>query len=151
MRCSFWSRISAALLLGAGTVKAEFALLTAENSLCPIPCEGTSPSDWTVYHSVDSLTQCQEPMMFDFSVMNPLDDPETIIQIRACTATKTVKPITKHVRDALVTERQTISRAQSAWWSPTVENPLVSVSIEKIRERALSEDPSSDQGHMFFS
>jgi hypothetical protein len=90
-------------------------------------------------------------MMFDFSVMNPLDDPETIVQIRACTVTKAVKPSTKHVREALSAEGPSISRAQSAWWSPTVENQLVSASIEKIRARALSDNISSDQGHMFFS
>ncbi|RKK25564.1 hypothetical protein BFJ66_g10591 [Fusarium oxysporum f. sp. cepae] len=104
MRCISWARLSGALLLGAGIVKAEFAMLSADDSLCPIPCEGTIPGDWTVYHSVDSLFHCQEPMMFDFSVMNPLDDPETIVQIRACTATKAVKPCTKHVRDALAVE-----------------------------------------------
>ncbi|KAL9572597.1 hypothetical protein ACKAV7_003430 [Fusarium commune] len=151
MRCISWARISGALLLGAGIVKAEFAMLSADNSLCPIPCEGTIPGDWTVYHSVDSLSHCQEPMMFDFSMMNPLDDPETIVQIRACTATKTVKPSTKHVRDAPAVEGQSISRAQSAWWLPTVEKQHVSVSIEKIQARALSRDPSSDQGNMFFS
>ncbi|KAF5245052.1 hypothetical protein FANTH_7522 [Fusarium anthophilum] len=89
--------------------------------------------------------------MFDFSVMNPLDDPETIVQIRACTASKAAKSSTNHVRDAPVTEEQSISRAQSAWWSPAVENELVSVSIERIRARALSDEPSPDQGQMFFS
>lgn len=89
--------------------------------------------------------------MFDFSVMNPLDDPETIVQIRACTAAKAIKPSTKHVRDAPATEGQPISRAGSAWWLPSVENQLVTVSIEKIRARALSDDPSSDEGRMFFS
>ncbi|RKL16563.1 hypothetical protein BFJ68_g5178 [Fusarium oxysporum] len=104
MRCISWARLSGALLLGAGIVKAEFAMLSADDSLCPIPCEGTIPGDLTVYHSVDSLFHCQEPMMFDFSVMNPLDDPETIVQIRACTATKAVKPCTKHVSDAPAVE-----------------------------------------------
>jgi hypothetical protein len=151
MRCISWARVSGALLLGAGIVNAEFAMLSPENSLCPTPCEGTMPGDWTVYNSVDSLSHCQEHMMFDFSVINPLDDPETIVQIRACTASKTVKQSTKHVRDAPAADGHSMSRAQSASWLPTIEKQNVAVSIEKIQARALSQDGRSDHGDMFFS
>ncbi|KAG7433883.1 Killer toxin subunits alpha/beta [Fusarium oxysporum f. sp. raphani] len=115
-------------------------MLTPENSLCPTPCKGTVPGDWTVYNSVESLSYCQEPMMFDFSIMNPLDDPETIVQIRACTASKMVKSSTKQIHEAPAAVGNSISTAQSAWWLPTIEKHNVAVLIEKIQARAMSQD-----------
>ncbi|RBR00387.1 hypothetical protein FVER53590_29057 [Fusarium verticillioides] len=89
--------------------------------------------------------------MFDFSIMNPLDDPETIVKIRACTATNTAKSSTKQIQEAPAAVGVSILSAQSAWWLPPVEKQHVSASIEKIQARALSIDTSSDQGNIFFS
>ncbi|KAG9497548.1 hypothetical protein J7337_010409 [Fusarium musae] len=83
--------------------------------------------------------------------MNPLDDPETIVKIRACTATNTAKSSTKQIQEAPAAVGVSILSAQSAWWSPPVEKQHVSASIEKIQARALSIDTSSDQGNIFFS
>ncbi|RBQ72278.1 hypothetical protein FVER14953_07589 [Fusarium verticillioides] len=83
--------------------------------------------------------------------MNPLDDPETIVKIRACTATNTAKSSTKQIQEAPAAVGVSILSAQSAWWLPPVEKQHVSASIEKIQARALSIDTSSDQGNIFFS
>ncbi|KAH8645559.1 hypothetical protein BGZ60DRAFT_334555, partial [Tricladium varicosporioides] len=53
-------------------------------NLCPAPCDGT-PESWTVYNAVDYLAACNQPMLFDFAVYNPLDDPLTHNKIRSCT------------------------------------------------------------------
>ncbi|KAI6086086.1 glycoside hydrolase family 18 protein [Hypoxylon rubiginosum] len=53
---------------------------------CPLPCiDYSNVHKWTPYFSVDRLRWCKEPMLLQFSVTHPLDDPETTILIRSCT------------------------------------------------------------------
>ncbi|KFY18212.1 hypothetical protein V492_00069 [Pseudogymnoascus sp. VKM F-4246] len=54
---------------------------------CPAACgPSLHPDDWTVYHSAERLAACEEPMLLDFNVYNPIDDHTTDVTIRACTA-----------------------------------------------------------------
>jgi chitinase len=55
---------------------------------CPATCSeaGIAPTNWTVYHDANRLSACNETMLLDFAVYNPLNDPETQVRIRACTA-----------------------------------------------------------------
>jgi chitinase len=41
---------------------------------------------WPVYHSVDLLGWCDQPMLLDFVLFNPLDDEKTHVGIAACAA-----------------------------------------------------------------
>ena len=52
---------------------------------CPTTCKDTPSSNWTVYTSMDRLALCDEPMLFDFSISNPVADPNTITKLRVCT------------------------------------------------------------------
>ncbi|KAL9573156.1 hypothetical protein ACKAV7_002841 [Fusarium commune] len=54
-------------------------------SPCPASCEGT-PINWTVYSSTQRLAACVEPMLLDFAIFNPLDDPSSVIKLRTCAA-----------------------------------------------------------------
>jgi len=56
--------------------------------LCPARCSdaGNSPSNWTVYHDIDRLARCNETMLLDFAIYNPLEDPNTHTSIRCCSA-----------------------------------------------------------------
>ncbi|KAJ5219441.1 uncharacterized protein N7498_001540 [Penicillium cinerascens] len=71
-----------------GVLQTNPALVRAANARCPVGCfqSGSNPGNWTVYHSVDRLSWCNETMLLDFALFNPLDDPETQKSIRACTA-----------------------------------------------------------------
>ncbi|KAK2601575.1 hypothetical protein QQS21_004893 [Conoideocrella luteorostrata] len=52
---------------------------------CPLPCvDNGNMHSWVPYFSVDRLNRCQEPMLLQFSVTQPLDDPESSILIRSC-------------------------------------------------------------------
>lgn len=51
---------------------------------CPAACVG-KPDNWTVYSSVDLLTVCDQPLLLDFAIYNPLDDPNTNVKLRVCT------------------------------------------------------------------
>jgi len=53
---------------------------------CPIPCTDQLPQNWTVYTDIDRLALCNEPMLFDFNIYNPVVDPETPTKIRVCNA-----------------------------------------------------------------
>ncbi|POR35152.1 Killer toxin alpha/beta [Tolypocladium paradoxum] len=52
---------------------------------CPQPCSGSS-SNWTVFTSTDRLRVCEQPVLLDFAIHNPLDDPATHTKLRTCTA-----------------------------------------------------------------
>ena len=53
---------------------------------CPGKCSrlGPDPAGWTQIHRIGDLVQCAEPLLFDLNVQNLVDDPETLITIRAC-------------------------------------------------------------------
>ncbi|QPH01779.1 hypothetical protein C2857_005982 [Epichloe festucae Fl1] len=53
---------------------------------CPLPCRDyANIHSWTPYLSVARLRRCSEPMLLQFSITQPLDDPESTIYIRSCT------------------------------------------------------------------
>ena len=52
---------------------------------CPASCHG-SPDKWTIYSSVERLLVCEEPILLDFVINNPLSDPNTSVKLQSCTA-----------------------------------------------------------------
>lgn len=53
---------------------------------CPAECSArVSPSNWTIYSEFDRFSACDQPMLFDFAIYNPLDDPSTTTKFRLCT------------------------------------------------------------------
>ncbi|KAJ6784672.1 hypothetical protein PWT90_00415 [Aphanocladium album] len=54
---------------------------------CPQLCEVAGPArgNWTHVHHLKDLSSCKNDMIFDFNVHNLVDDPNTILTIRACT------------------------------------------------------------------
>ncbi|KAL2834835.1 hypothetical protein BJY01DRAFT_259367 [Aspergillus pseudoustus] len=55
---------------------------------CPSVCTSTGLDShgWPVYHSVDRLSWCDQPMLLDFALFNPLADEKTHVAIAACVA-----------------------------------------------------------------
>lgn len=53
---------------------------------CPAACLDSQPSNWTVYSSVDRLALCGQPMLFGLSIHTPVDSPNSVIKLSACTA-----------------------------------------------------------------
>jgi hypothetical protein len=53
---------------------------------CPAECSArASPSKWTIYSEFERFSACDQPMLFDFAIYNPLDDPSTTTKFRLCT------------------------------------------------------------------
>lgn len=54
---------------------------------CPVRCQDApDPSLWTLYNSVERLTVCKEPTLFEVSLSAPLESISEITAVRACTA-----------------------------------------------------------------
>lgn len=52
---------------------------------CPLPCyDYSNIHSWIPYISVGRLQRCKQPMLLQFSVTQPLDDPGSTILIRSC-------------------------------------------------------------------
>lgn len=53
---------------------------------CPQTCSssGVSSANWTAYHDTKSLVRCKEPMLLDFAIHNPIDDPTKRLTLFAC-------------------------------------------------------------------
>jgi hypothetical protein len=58
-----------------------------EQHNCPLPCnvDYANVHKWTPYYSINRLQRCELPMLLHFSVLLPLDDPNTDVLIRSCT------------------------------------------------------------------
>ncbi|KAH8645403.1 hypothetical protein BX600DRAFT_391288 [Xylariales sp. PMI_506] len=82
----------------AGAILATGALtgstLAASNTFyssrhaCPQTCSavGDDTSNWTVYRRLNRLNACNETMLLNFNIYNPVDDPDTTVKISACVA-----------------------------------------------------------------
>lgn len=56
---------------------------------CPSLCKEAGPaaSNWTRIHHLRDLASCHHDVLFDLNVHNSVDDPDTILTIRACVST----------------------------------------------------------------
>jgi chitinase len=58
-----------------------------QRKACPYSCgSDPQPNNWTTYHETDRFTLCEQPLLLDFAVYNPIDNPGTDLTIRACCA-----------------------------------------------------------------
>jgi chitinase len=66
----------------------SYAQLQSQLSACPVSCDvaGFTPSNWTRYHALSRLGLCDQTMLLDFTIYNPLDDPTSQVSIGSCSA-----------------------------------------------------------------
>ncbi|WPG98092.1 glycoside hydrolase family 18 protein [Acrodontium crateriforme] len=55
---------------------------------CPARCATSGPNsaNWSLYHNFDQFASCQESIFYSFSFLDPVDDPNTVHRIYACTS-----------------------------------------------------------------
>ncbi|KAM0287958.1 hypothetical protein ACHAQH_000025 [Verticillium albo-atrum] len=89
-----WSKILLLLLPATVVVASPTQSLTpvSEDRIlhvktCPRSCDkaGSDLEDWSHFHDLEGLAVCPEPIILAFNIYTPLDDPDSIISIRACT------------------------------------------------------------------
>lgn len=99
---------------------------------CPLPCADlTEINTWVRYHSLQRLERCGEPMLMQFSVYHPLDDPRSDVVIHTCTTNRdggvtpsTPKPASQHSKrnTQLHTSPLDMAQACKSGGSPTDAN-----------------------------
>ncbi|KAI2626766.1 hypothetical protein GGR54DRAFT_637326 [Hypoxylon sp. NC1633] len=70
----------------------QSALYTDLHS-CPAACGNSNSGNWTIYSSTERLAACDEPVLLDFNIYNPLDDPSTQTKLLACTPDRASRTI----------------------------------------------------------
>ena len=108
---------------------------------CPASCSvvGADPTNWTVYNDVERLSQCSEPLVFDFNIFASLELLSSQTTVRACTAGDG----TSSSQRTLDTTSCGPSKSTSAtvaivsWGSPTPENSSSVIAATKSSQRQL--------------
>lgn len=60
----------------------------SEFKACPVACSSTEdPAQWTLYNSLDRLTYCLEPVLFEVSLSGSPASRRQLTRVRACTTT----------------------------------------------------------------
>src|SRR5690349_10148102 len=54
---------------------------------CPVSCDSGSPSEWSIYSSLDRLASCNQSVLFDFSIYTPIESETAATKLRVCTTT----------------------------------------------------------------
>ncbi|KAH8800173.1 glycoside hydrolase family 18 protein [Xylogone sp. PMI_703] len=82
MRPIIWASLALGTVAQVSDPKAFYSALRP----CPASCDASGkPENWTVYTSLNRLDACDQPILLDFAIYNPLDDPNTIVKLRTCT------------------------------------------------------------------
>ncbi|OBT75801.1 hypothetical protein VF21_05582 [Pseudogymnoascus sp. 05NY08] len=96
----------AATLLALITLVEGTAFYSAVDH-CPEPCiAGADSNSWTVYDGVKHLPWCNQTMLVDFAIYNPLNDTDSHSSIYACT--------TKDIPQALSKVAKTTAKSYQA-------------------------------------
>jgi hypothetical protein len=55
---------------------------------CPGRCStaGSNPGNWSLYHNLDQIGSCDQTMFYDFSLLDPVDDPSALHRIYSCSS-----------------------------------------------------------------
>ena len=57
-------------------------------SRCPVQCDSYDPAQWFAYPSTTRVAQCNQTMLLDFMVQNPLNDTAAHHTIYSCTTSE---------------------------------------------------------------
>jgi hypothetical protein len=64
----------------------QFDRIELQKQPCPRACDtARNETEWFVYHSVNELSVCDEPLLLSFNIYTKIDDKNTHTTIRACT------------------------------------------------------------------
>ncbi|KAL6694812.1 hypothetical protein J3F84DRAFT_395201 [Trichoderma pleuroticola] len=85
------------------------AIYDSQGRHCPATCSDTIRLDWNVYSSIEAVSLCNKPILFDFAIHSPLDTSESTVKIRACTAIA--------FSDGQKAKNFHLTNAVMAWWS----------------------------------
>lgn len=117
---------------------------------CPYSCnDSADTTSWISYHSTDRLTACNQTMLLDFAIHNPLNGTDTQSTIYACTPSDSQATMSSR-RSTLVTDTTDVSFELGTWGSsaPTSDSDLLSV-IEDV-ETYLGSSANDEKSSTIF-
>jgi chitinase len=132
---------------------------------CPTACKGNAPSNWTVYTSMDRLALCDEPLLFDFTISNPVANPNTVTKLRVCTAsdgkgvtetngTSSEEPVafTKRADDCTSNAVESTATVELGWSGEGIEedSKALLVGLENLK-KFFEADLKCDASPLMFS
>ncbi|KAJ5738136.1 glycoside hydrolase [Penicillium malachiteum] len=122
-------------LLTATAVSLLVTLSNARRNIrdkCPTACSSSDTTSWFAYHSTDRLAVCNETMLLDFVIQNPLNDTETQSTIYAC-APDSTDTTTSSKRSTSLTNTTDVSLELGTWGSSVsnLDTDLLSI-IEDV-------------------
>lgn len=88
-------------------------------SRCPLPCSvsGPEPSNWTYYHDINALQDCNEPTLFDLNIYNPVHNQNAHVALRACAAASNADTTVRRATSTCGRKTsQTQADIQLIWW-----------------------------------
>jgi chitinase len=102
---------------------------------CPVKCSesGSSPGNWTAYHSTQCLSQCNETMILDFNVYTPVNSSQAHTTFRSCVADlQPNSPVSVRSDDTLVANTNTQTKKvqaplQAGWTNSKTTTPVAQV------------------------
>ncbi|PLB51186.1 glycoside hydrolase [Aspergillus steynii IBT 23096] len=107
---------------------------------CPAPCGGSdNPSSaWTTYSEIDTLAACNETVLLDFAIYNPLDHSESSTRLYACTPeSKRTEKRGQSKSQSCPTTNTTDAVMELAWSGSRNADKLPAVldALEQVRKR----------------
>ncbi|KKA17641.1 hypothetical protein T310_8420, partial [Rasamsonia emersonii CBS 393.64] len=116
-------------------------------SRCPLPCSvsGPEPSNWTYYHDINALQDCNEPTLFDLNIYNPVQNQNAHVALRACVAAPSSDTTVRRATSTCGHKTsQTQADIQLIWWGKTDAgvSTQVASAAEQLRS-ALQQDEAN--------
>lgn len=92
---------------------------------CPTACHRSGPasSNWDLYHNLDQIASCNEPIWLDFTLVDLVDDPTLLHRIYACTNTGldwSLVPAKKNGTDTTPSANATTGTYELGYWPDDV-------------------------------
>ncbi|KAK4072464.1 CAZyme family GH18 and CBM24 [Trichoderma harzianum] len=112
---------------------------------CPLPCiDLANTHTWTPYLSVDRLKRCNEPMLLQLSITQPLDDPISNILIRSCTLGSQETPSFK----STVSSIQNPKKGKNLFRGGSLKNsPACAITGFEVDDKLVLAKSSSGKGN----
>ncbi|KAF2168013.1 glycoside hydrolase family 18 protein [Zasmidium cellare ATCC 36951] len=85
--------VALTFVVGSYASTAHFRLPAApgyrDRDVCPARCitSGPSPGNWSLYHNFEQIESCGQTIFYDFTLVDDVDDPDSLHRIYACTST----------------------------------------------------------------
>ena len=107
------------------------------STACPTRCaaSGPNPANWSIYHNFEQFSSCQKSLFYSFSLLDPVDDPDTFHHIYTCTSFGPDwgnLPANTSSQSAAVAEAEAVNGTYQIGYWPSAPGSSVSSSVATL-------------------